>query len=142
MTRSISKTSRKIISTIAVCGFALAISTAVCTAAEEKGPAEMILNTAKAKKPAFFPHAKHQNTLQCAECHHEKNKDGSQKPYVEGQKIQKCEICHNKKDMTNKKLNSFKNSAHAKCKSCHKIMKKEGKVTGPTKCKGCHNVKK
>jgi hypothetical protein len=142
MLRTVSKTSKKIISTIAVFGFALSLSTAVCSASVDKGPAEMVLKTAKAKKPASFPHAKHQEVLTCADCHHGRNEDGSQAPYIKDQKIQKCIICHNKKDMANPKLNSFKNSAHDKCKSCHKVMKKEGKATGPTKCKGCHNVKK
>jgi hypothetical protein len=103
--------------------------------AKDTGPAEMILKTAKAKKPAKFPHAKHQAANDCATCHHTKTDDGKQGPYVEGQE-KACATCHNK-DMANKKLNSFKKAAHARCKGCHKETKK-----GPTKCKGCHIKKK
>ena len=42
--------------------------------AADKGPAEMTLqavkDAAKKPKPAVFPHAKHQEIAQCADCHH------------------------------------------------------------------------
>ncbi|MDA3972194.1 MAG: hypothetical protein PF442_12670, partial [Desulfobulbaceae bacterium] len=39
--------------------------------AEDKGPAEMTLTTAAAKKPAPFPHAAHQasDKVACDDCH-------------------------------------------------------------------------
>ncbi len=63
-----------------------------------KGAADMTLKTAKGKKPAVFPHAKHQTgSLTCDACH---------------------------KDLDVKKMSSDKNYAHKEgCKSCHKAMK-------------------
>ncbi len=64
--------------------------------AEDKGPAEMILN-ADGKKPAKFPHAKHQ-----------------------GGDIS-CDACH--KDLDAKKMATVKAYAHKEgCKNCHKTM--------------------
>lgn len=106
------------------------------TSFADNGPADMVLKTAKAKKPAAFPHKKHQDMYKCAECHHTKDATGKQGPYVAGEE-KKCVICHNKTDMTDKKLNSFKNASHANCKECHKKAAKDGK-NAPTKCTGCH----
>ncbi len=103
-------------------------------AASDIGPAEMELKTAAAKKPAKFPHRKHQETFECGECHHAKTDDGIQYPYVEGMEIKKCVTCHNKDDMSNPKLNHFKLVAHGLCKECHK----KNKASAPTKCSGCH----
>lgn len=63
--------------------------------AQDKGPAEMTLTTAAAKKPAVFPHAKHQaGDLTCDSCH---------------------------KDLDVKKMATDKNYAHKEgCKACHK----------------------
>lgn len=89
----------------------------------DKGPADMILQAEKDKskkpKPAVFPHAKHQETISCAECHHTA-KDGKQVAYSEGMEIQKCETCHFKGSGLPKKLETFKGAAHVNCKSCHK----------------------
>ncbi len=80
--------------------------------AEDKGPAEMTLKTAAGKKPAVFPHAKHQA-----------NPDIS------------CDACH--KDLDVKKMATDKNYAHKEgCKACHKA---KGAGTG---CKTCHPAKK
>ena len=57
--------------------------------ADDKGPAEMELKTAAAKKPAKFPHGNHQEAFKCCECHHAKTDDGVKFPYVEGMKIKK-----------------------------------------------------
>ena len=114
--------------------FGLAMLTAGIATATDAGPADITLKTAAAKKPAPFPHKKHQDMLECAKCHH--NAEGK---YVEGA-VGKCASCHNK-DIANEKLNSFKKAAHKKCKGCHKAMKKEGKKA-PTKCTGCHPKKK
>ena len=105
--------------------------------ASDAGPEEMVLKTAAAKKPANFPHKKHQEKFECAECHHNKTDDGKQAAYAEGQEIQACVSCHNK-DMVNPKLNSFKLAGHGQCKECHK----KNKDVAPTKCGGCHPKKK
>lgn len=111
--------------------------------AQDKGPAEMTLEStidgAKKAKPALFPHAKHQETLACAECHHSKGDDGKQVAYTEGMKIEKCESCHNKAaGMPEElKISTFKDAAHANCKECHKAKDKE-----LAKCDVCHPKKK
>lgn len=103
--------------------------------AADKGPAEMTLKTAAGKKPAHFPHAKHQEKLGCGDCHHGAA-DGKQVAYVDGQEIHKCEHCHNG-EMANPKLKNFKGAAHANCKGCHQ----KHKDVAPTKCNGCHPKK-
>jgi hypothetical protein len=97
------------------------------------GPAEITLKTDKAKKPAVFPHKKHQDKLKCAECHHTQAADGKQGPYKAGEE-KKCESCHNEK-MANEKLNNFMKAGHANCKDCHKAK------GAPTKCDACHPKK-
>jgi hypothetical protein len=111
-----------------VLGFGIATK----TVASDKGPAEMTLTTAAAKKPATFPHAKHQETLKCDECHHTMTADGKQGPYEAGKEA-KCESCHDGKTVTNPKVANFMKAAHENCKGCHQANKK-----GPTKCDGCH----
>jgi predicted CXXCH cytochrome family protein len=107
--------------------------------AADTGPAEITLQTEAAKKPAVFPHKKHQETIECATCHHTKTADGKQGPYVAGEEA-KCETCHNATDMTDPKLNSLKGAGHELCKGCHKKEKAAGK-NAPTKCSGCHPKK-
>ncbi len=109
--------------------------------ANDKGPAEITLvstiDAAKKAKPSVFPHAKHQETIACADCHHSKDDAGKQVAYVEGQKVEKCESCHNKgAGMTNKKLTTFKGAAHENCKGCHKKTDK-----ALAKCAVCHPKK-
>ncbi len=120
-----------------ICSVALAFlcttGLAALSMAQDTGPAEMVLKTAKAKKPALFPHAEHQKRLKCGDCHHSKGADGKQVPYTEGMKIEKCETCHNKDAGMPKGLASFKDVAHKKCKGCHK--KADKKLT---KCGVCH----
>lgn len=100
----------------------------------DKGPEEMVIQTASAKKPAKVPHRKHQESFECKDCHHAKTDDGIKYSYFEGMEVKKCITCHNKDDMTNPKLNSFKLAAHGLCKECHK----QNKDSAPTKCSGCH----
>ena len=100
----------------------------------DPGPAEMVLKTAAAKKPARFPHKNHQESFECGECHHYKTIDGERFPYVEGMEIKKCITCHNPDDMSNPQLNSGKLAGHGLCKECHK----KNKDSAPTKCSGCH----
>ena len=82
----------------------------------DNGPAEIILKTHAATKPARFPHEKHQKTFECGKCHHSSSDDGIKYPYVRGMKIKKCVTCHNKDDMSNPRLNNFKLTAHGLCK--------------------------
>ena len=122
--------------------FAMVFSFAVMgtsKAVHNVGPADMVLETDKHKKPAQFGHKKHQDLMPCSECHHGKDDAGKQTAYKEGMKIQKCASCHNK-DMANAKLNNFQKAAHKNCKDCHKKGYKGKK--GPTKCAGCHPKKK
>ena len=118
-----------------VFGFAFASN----SIASDKGPEVMILKTAKAKKPATFPHKKHQDMMECKECHHTMNADGTQGPYVAGQE-HKCETCHDGKKIKNKKVSKFMKAAHKKCKGCHKAGYNGKK--GPKKCPACHVKKK
>ena len=97
------------------------------------GPETMELKTITGKKPARFPHRKHQESFTCEQCHHSKTGNGMQSPYVEGMKINKCAFCHND-NMTNPNLNSFKLAAHGLCKECHK----QNSDSAPTRCSGCH----
>lgn len=120
---------KKTISIAAACALALCLSAGISAASDDV----MTLTTASGKKPATFPHKAHQEKLQCADCHHTQNADGTQGPYVAGEE-KPCESCHND-TMANKKLNSFKNAAHANCKECHK---NDPNKKAPTKCNGCH----
>jgi len=122
-------------SAIAAMVFATMLVISGISVAAGNGPEEITLQTAEAKKPAKFPHKKHQATIKCDVCHHTKDASGKKGPYVAGQE-KKCETCHNK-DMANPELNSLKGVGHARCKECHKQMEKEGK-NAPTKCTGCH----
>jgi len=121
---------------IAAVVFCFAMMTAGVSFAAGTGPDEITLQTAEAKKPAKFPHKKHQATIKCEECHHTMSADGKKGPYVAGQE-KKCETCHNK-DFKNPELNSLKGIGHARCKECHKKMEDAGKTNAPTKCTGCH----
>ena len=129
---------KTVLYTIAI-AFVLSIFAVSFATTEDVGKAEMTLKTKAGKKPAKFPHAKHQEFLKCGDCHHGAA-DGKQVAYTKSQKIGTCESCHND-SMTNAKLNSFKNAAHANCKACHKKEAKAGKKA-PTKCNGCHLKKK
>jgi hypothetical protein len=118
--------------------FALSLGFNANAMAADKGPADITLQATKdaapKPKPATFPHAKHQATLACGDCHHSKDAAGKQIPYVEGQKVEKCETCHNKAaGIANAKVATFKDAAHTNCKGCH-----TEKKAGPTKCDGCH----
>jgi hypothetical protein len=109
----------------------------------DNGPAEMTLQAEKDKakkpKPAFFPHAKHQEAAQCADCHHGAA-DGKQVAYSEGMEIQKCESCHYKGAEMPKGLDSFKGAAHKNCKDCHaKVVEEKPELAEKfSKCMPCH----
>jgi predicted CXXCH cytochrome family protein len=103
----------------------------------DKGPAEITLQAtidpAPKPKPSVFPHAAHQERMECGVCHHSAGADGKQIPYVDGQKIEKCESCHNSKASMPDKVKTYKNAAHALCQDCHKKTKPE-----LAKCTVCH----
>jgi hypothetical protein len=105
--------------------------------AADKGAAELTLQAtidpAATPKPSKFPHAAHQERLECGICHHSKGADGKRVAYAEGQKIEKCETCHNSKAGMPDKINTYKNAAHALCQDCHKKTKPE-----LAKCTVCH----
>ncbi|MEN8188794.1 MAG: cytochrome c3 family protein [Thermodesulfobacteriota bacterium] len=120
-------------------------------AADEKGPAEIVIEptAAKPKKsPVTFPHAKHQETLKCADCHHSMDDAGKQVAWVEGQKNEKCSSCHNAEKLAGKKkgklkLDTLKGAAHGNCLACHKAKAKEdAKLKNLKKCTTCHPKKK
>lgn len=124
-------------SIIAAVFFCFAMATGlVCSAAASNGPEEFTMQSPEAKKPAKFPHKKHQEKIKCEECHHTMTADGKKGPYVAGQE-KRCESCHNK-DFKNPELNSLKAVGHARCKECHKKMEAAGNKNAPTRCTGCH----
>lgn len=109
----------------------------------DNGPEEITLqavkDAAKKAKPAVFPHKKHQEIAECADCHHSA-KDGKQVAYVEGQEVQKCEECHFKGNGMDKKIATFKAAAHKNCKDCHKKAAAEKPELAEKfkKCMPCH----
>lgn len=82
--------------------------------AQDNGPAEMTLQTAEGKKPAVFPHAKHQELMGA----------------------DKCDVCHKDANFPAEKGKWTKDSGHALCKDCHTKGYMDKK--GPTKCNDCH----
>lgn len=94
------------------------------------GPAEIVLQTESARKPADFPHRQHQETYSCTACHHARD---------EIMVIDKCANCHTK-EISNAEVNSYKKAAHKLCKDCHKEVNVQGK-DAPIKCSGCHTKK-
>lgn len=119
--------------------FALSFGVAMKGFAADAGPADITMKSAKGTKPAKFPHAKHQKTAKCGDCHHGKAADGKQEAYTEAQKMEKCEACHTE-SMANPKLNDLKKAAHENCITCHKkVEKNKGDLS---KCTVCHEAGK
>ena len=115
----------------------------------DKGPADIVMENpeskAKKPKPAVFPHAKHQEKLKCAECHHGKDDAGKQTPYVEGMKIEKCITCHTGNSLEGqvKGKSALHRAGHGNCKKCHTEMAKKDKALKDLKkCTTCHPKKK
>ncbi len=112
----------------------------------DKGP-EVITMESK-KKPAVFPHKKHQDAFSCADCHHSMGDDGKQVAYAEGQAVEKCASCHNKEKLAGKtlgklKLDTIKGAGHGNCLACHKAKAKENAdLKKIAKCGTCHPKKK
>ncbi|MBW2328213.1 MAG: cytochrome c3 family protein [Deltaproteobacteria bacterium] len=143
---------------VLLCGVALAFLCSlgiagISLAEVDKGPADITMTgDAKKPKPAQFPHAKHQETLKCADCHHGMA-DGKQVPYAEDQKVEKCATCHNADKLAGKtvdvggkkplKLDTMKGAGHGNCKTCHtEAAKKDAKKKDLKKCTTCHPKKK
>lgn len=97
------------------------------------GPVEMVLKTSQAKKPAYFPHEKHQGKYSCGTCHHGKSPSGKLVKYTEKTVISNCSTCHNA-DMPNEELNDFQSIGHKLCRECHR---KNQNITS-AKCSTCH----
>lgn len=97
------------------------------------GPPEIILKTAQARKPAYFPHRKHQDKYYCGTCHHGRDSNGRLIMYTQKTVIYKCTYCHNI-DMQNDKLNGFQLIGHKLCRECHR---KNQNITS-AKCGTCH----
>ncbi|HBI15553.1 MAG TPA: cytochrome C [Desulfobulbaceae bacterium] len=98
---------KAIIYSVAVAFLCVAGFAGMSMAADDKGPAEITLKTAEGKKPAVFPHAKHQEKQECDLCH----KAASYTPgaWTKETGHAQCQTCH--KENENKEL--------AKCKTCH-----------------------
>ncbi len=97
------------------------------------GPVEVILKTFKAKKPAYFPHQRHQGKYTCGRCHHGKDSDNRLVGYTPETKILKCIVCHNA-EMPNKELNGYQLIGHKLCRDCHR----NNQDLTSAKCSTCH----
>jgi len=97
------------------------------------GPTEIVLKTEQARKPAYFPHKKHQQKYLCGRCHHGKGPSGKIAKYNETTVIYKCTSCHNL-NMPNEELNGFQLIGHKLCRECHR---KNQNITS-AKCSTCH----
>lgn len=108
----------------------------------DNGPADIVMESDK--KPATFPHAAHQESIACAECHHGMDDAGNQVPYAEGDEIKKCADCHNADVLAGKKsgkdkLDTIKGAGHGNCLSCHKeVAAKDESKKALKSCKTCH----
>ena len=129
-------------SVVSIC---MLLGTVIFTiAAGNPGPADIVLGEG-GKKPAQFPHKKHQDAFKCAECHHSMTADGKQIPYVDGQEIKKCADCHNATVLAGKKkdkldLDTLKGAGHGNCVECHKAKKDDATIKDKKidKCTTCH----
>jgi len=87
---------------LCVAGFAT-----ISTAGDDKGEAEYTLTTAKAKKPVLFPHAAHQERIECDKCHKDANFPATADSWTKDAGHALCKDCHKA------------NGATTKCSSCH-----------------------
>ena len=74
-------------------------------ASDDKGPADITMTTEKGKKPAQFPHAAHQERVECDKCHKDANYTAGAWTKDSGHKL--CKDCHKA------------NKAPTKCGTCH-----------------------
>jgi len=94
----------------------LMISKVVVAEDQDKGPAEITLTTKDAKKPAMFPHAKHQERMQCDECHKNANFAAAADAWTKDAGHALCKDCHKA------------NNGPTKCNDCH--IKAQKKMEG------------
>ncbi|MCF6289561.1 MAG: PEGA domain-containing protein [Desulfobacterales bacterium] len=97
----------------------------------------IVIQNLSARQPTLFPHQKHQQFLECKECHHGMDENGKQLPYEPEMRILACVSCHNS-EMGNKSLNSLKLAGHSLCKGCHRKMADQGRIGPIARCIGCH----
>lgn len=74
-------------------------------ASDDKGPADITMTTEAGKKPATFPHAAHQERVECDKCHKDANYTAGAWTKDSGHKL--CKDCHKA------------NKAPTKCGTCH-----------------------
>ena len=89
-----------------------------------KGAEDMVLYGGKSGDVPF-PHLKHQENLEdCQTCHDLFPQEAGviEKLKADGELKKKAVM-------------------NTQCTKCHRVLKKEGKPTGPTSCKNCHSVK-
>jgi len=85
----------------------LFLSSSLVKAEEDKGPAEITLTTADAKKPAVLPHHKHQERMKCDDCHKSENFAPAADAWTKDMGHALCKDCHKA------------NNGPTKCNDCH-----------------------
>ncbi len=93
-------------------------------AEENKGAESVVLYGGKSGNVPF-PHHQHQETLKdCQTCHDlfPQEAGAIEKLKADGELKKKAVM-------------------NSKCTKCHRVLKKEGKPSGPTSCKKCHTIK-
>ncbi len=100
---------------------------------DPNGPVEILLKSSQARKPAYFPHKRHQERYNCGTCHHGKDAGGNLVRYTPDTIIYECTACHNA-DMPNEQLNDFQSIGHKLCRECHRTHQD---ITS-AKCSTCH----
>ena len=95
---------------VAIAFLCVAGFSGITMAQDDKGPAEITLQTAEAKKPSIFPHAAHQEKgIECDKCH----KSASYTPgaWTKDTGHALCKDCHQAE------------GANTKCSACHPAAK-------------------
>ncbi len=77
-----------------------------------------------------FPHAKHEDNIECTRCHHDFDKYGVNT----GSEGEPCLSCHGVK----KGLLPPKEAFHLQCINCHRNLLRNGFKSGPITCAECH----
>jgi len=115
---------------------ALAASTVAMAATASEAPDNITIDVCVAKKAAVeFPHSLHNETIECATCHH------TQEGLTAGSDVtvEACSSCHvEPADAATPdcaQMSLTKNPYHINCVTCHK---EDGAENAPTKCNDCH----
>lgn len=90
------------------------------------------------RAPAFFPHDKHMEELDCTQCHHrfENGENILEEDELDGSDAMRCKTCHNSKSSIN-----ARDAFHNQCIGCHRDYKNKKKTFGPLTCGACHPQK-